>query len=62
MDGIDTHIISLFNVFNCQVFINQLYTVLEYAMQSDCVLKKNKLFIYIFCTIVIVENVYICGC
>ena len=46
MDGIDTYIISLFNVFNCQVFINQLYTVLEYAMQSDCVLKKTKLFIY----------------
>ena len=43
MDGIDTYIISLFNVFNCQVFINQLYTVLEYAMQSDCVLKKNQI-------------------
>ena len=43
MDGIDTYIISLFNVFNCQVFIYQL---LEYAMQSDCVLKKTKIFIY----------------
>ena len=43
MDGIDTCIISLFNVFNCQVFINQL---LEYAMQSDCVLKKKNIYLH----------------